>query len=144
VSLTVTDNGGASTTTSRSITVTSGGGGDPDPGTPTLTSGVAQTAYNAPAKGWVYFKVAVPAGAASVRLDLVGPSCGLLSCNPDLDVFGRNGAKPATTVKDCSSETGSNTESCTINSPPAGYTYVGVYTYSGTTYKAFSIRATVT
>jgi PKD repeat protein len=143
VTLTVTDNGGATATTSHSVSVTAAGG-DPDPSTPTLTSGVA-TSGSAPATGaFKYYKVAIPAGASQVKLDLTGPACGLLSCNPDLDLYGRNGAKPTTTTYNCSSATGSNTETCTITSPPAGYVYVGVYKYSGSSSGNFTVKATVT
>jgi subtilisin family serine protease len=142
--LTVTDKAGATATTTRSVTVTApGGGGDPDPATPTLTSGTAKTGSSAAAGGWVYYKVAVPAGKSSVAIALTGPSCGLLSCNPDLDVYGRNGAKPTTTTYGCAAATGSNTESCTLSNPPSGYAYIGVYTYSGSAGKAFTIKATV-
>jgi subtilisin family serine protease len=144
--LTVTDNGGATATTSKSVTVTApagGGGGDPDPATPTLTSGTAKTGSSAAAGGWVYYKVAVPAGAKSVAIALTGPSCGLVGCSPDLDVYGRSGAKPTTATYGCAAATGSNTESCTLSNPTAGYAYVGVYTYSGSAGKAFTIKATV-
>jgi subtilisin family serine protease len=141
--LTVTDNGGATATTSKSVTVTAPAGGDPDPSTPTLTSGTAKSGSSAAAGGWVYYKVAVPAGKTSVAIALTGPSCSLISCNPDLDVYGRSGAKPTTTTYGCSSATGSNTESCTLSNPPSGYAYVGVYTYSGSAGKAFTIKATV-
>jgi PKD repeat protein len=143
VTLTVTDSGGATSTTTRSVTVTAPGG-DPDPATPTLASGVATTGTSAAAGGWKYYKVQVPAGSSSVRLDLTGPACGLLGCNPDLDLYGRNGSKPTTTLSNCSSATGSNTETCTISGPPAGYVYVGVYTYSGNRTGTFSVKATVT
>ena len=143
VTLTVTDNAGATATASKPVTVTAPAGGDPDPATPTLTSGAATTGSSAAAGGFVYYKVAVPAGAKSVAITLTGPSCGLLSCNPDLDVYGRSGAKPTTAAYGCSSATGSNSESCTLTNPASGYAYVGVYTYSGSAGKAFTIKATV-
>ena len=141
VTLTVTDDRGASATTSRTLTV--GSTADPDPATPTLTSGVSRTGTSAAAGGFVYLKIAVPAGASSLRVDLTGPSCGLLGCNPDLDLFLRRGAKPTRTVRDASSETGSNAETVTISSPAADWYYVGVYTYSGSSGASFSVRATV-
>jgi subtilisin family serine protease len=143
VTLTVTDNAGATASTTKAVTVTAAGG-DPDPGTPTLTSGTAATGQSAAAGGFKYYKVLVPSGARQVRLDLTGPACGLLSCNPDLDLFGRAGAKPTTTTFGCSAETGSSTETCTLSSPPAGYVYVGVYTYSGSAGANLTVKATVT
>lgn len=144
VTLTVTDNGGASASTARDVTVTApGGAADPDPGTPTLTSGQAATGTSAAAGQFVYYKVAVPAGAGRVAIALTGPSCGLLGCSPDLDVYGRAGSKPTTAAYGCAAATGSNSESCTVTGPPQGYVYVGVYTYSGPSGKAFTVKATV-
>jgi len=143
VTLTVTDNAGATGTTTRTVTVAAAGG-DPDPSTPTLTSGVAQSGTSAAKGAFKYYKVAVPSGASQAKLDLTGPACGLLGCNPDLDLYGRNGSKPTTTTYNCSAATGSSTETCTISAPPAGYVYIGVYTYSGSATATFSIKATVT
>lgn len=144
VTLTVTDNAGATGSTSQQITVTAPAGSDPDPATPTLTSGVTKSDTSAASGGWKYYKVAVPTSGRTVALSLTGPSCGLLGCSPDLDLFGRNGAKPTLTTKSCSAETGSNNESCTISNAPAGYVYVGVYTYTGSAGATFTIKATVT
>jgi serine protease len=141
VTLTVTDNAGATGTTSKSVTV--GSGGDPDPGTPTLTSGVSKSGTSAASGGFVYYKIAVPAGASKLTIALTGPSCGLLGCSPDLDLFARRAAKPTTTAKDASAETGSSTETVTISNPAADWYYIGVYTYSGSSGKAFSVKATV-
>lgn len=141
VTLTVTDNGGATATTTRSVTVSSGG--DPDPATPTLTSGVAQSDTSGAKGTWKYYKVAVPTAGRTVALTLSGPSCGLLSCPVDVDLYGRNGSKPTTSTYTCSSATGSNSESCTISNAPAGYVYVGVYVYSGSAGQTYSVKATV-
>jgi subtilisin family serine protease len=141
ITLTVTDNGGATATTTRSVTVSSGG--DPDPSTPTLTSGVAKSDTNGAAGSWKYYKVAVPTAGRSVALTLTGPACGLLQCKPDLDLYGRNGAKPTTTTYTCSSAAGTNNESCTITGAPAGWVYVGVYVYSGAAGSSYTVKATV-
>jgi PKD repeat protein len=141
VTLTVTDTAGAKASSTASVTVAATS--DPDPSTPTLTSGVARSGTSAAAGGFVYYKVAVPTGAKSVAISLTGPSCGLLGCNPDLDAYGRSGAKPTTTTYGCAAATGSNSETCTLSAPAAGYAYVGVYTYSGSAGKAFTVKATV-
>jgi serine protease len=141
VTLTVTDNGGATASTTRSVTVSTTG--DPDPSTPTLTSGVAKSDTNGASGSWKYYKVAVPTAGRTVALTLTGPSCGLLSCPADLDLYGRNGSKPTTATYTCSSATGSNNESCTISNAPAGYVYVGVYVYSGSAGQTYSVKATV-
>jgi subtilisin family serine protease len=142
--LTVTDNTGGTGSTSSAVTVTAaGGGGDPDPATPTLTSGTAKSDTNGAAGTWKYYKVAVPTAGRTVALTMTGPSCGLLSCAADLDLYGRNGAKPTTSTYTCASAASATTESCTISGAPAGYVYVGVYVYSGTAGKAYTVKATV-
>jgi vibriolysin len=78
-----------------------------------------------------------------VALTTTGPSCGLLSCVADIDLYGRNSAKPTTSAYTCSATTGSSNESCTITNAPAGYVYVGVYVYSGSAGKAYTVKATV-
>ena len=110
---------------------------------PTSRAASRKSGTSAASGGFVYYKIAVPAGASRLTIDLSGPACGLLSCSPDLDLFARRGAKPTTALKDASSETGSNSESVTINNPAADYYYVGVYTYSGSAGSSFSVTATV-
>ncbi|MCW2543789.1 MAG: Intracellular serine protease, partial [Frankiales bacterium] len=143
VSLTVTDNGGLTASTSKPVTVASGSSSDPDPSTPNLTSGVAKSGTSGASGTWQYYKVAVPSAGRTVALSLTGPACGLLSCPADLDLYGRNGAKPTTATYGCAATTSAATETCTISGAPAGWTYVGVYVYSGTAGKAYSVKATV-
>lgn len=140
VTLTVTDNGGA--TGSKSSTVTVSSGGDPDPATPNLSNGVTKTDTNAAAGGWKYYKILVPSGKTKLKVDLTGPACGLLTCNPDLDLFVRRAAKPTTSTFNCSSESPTSTESCTLTNPAGDWYYIGVYTYSGSSGKTFTIKAT--
>jgi PKD repeat protein len=145
VGLTVTDSGGLTSTTSQSVTVSSGGGGtDPDPSTPNLTNGTASNGTSAATSGtWQYYKVQVPAGTSSLSVDLAtSQSCGVLGCNPDLDLYVRNGAKPTSSAYDCSPQSSSSTENCTISSPAAAWWYVGVYVYSGSTAQPYTIKAT--
>jgi subtilisin family serine protease len=141
VTLTVTDDKGATGTTTRSVTVTSGGTTDPDPSTPTLTSGVAKSATSAGSGGWVYFKIAVPTGRSSLAVTIDGPACGFFSCPADLDLFVRKTTKPTLTARDCSAETGSSDETCSVANPANAYYYIGVYTYSGSA-TSFTVKAT--
>jgi serine protease len=143
VTETVTDNGGASASTSAPVTVTVAGGGDPDPSTPTLTSGLARSDTTGASGSWKYYKISVTAGR-TVALATTGPSCGLLSCPADIDLYGRNGSKPTTATYTCSAATGSSNETCTITNAPAGWVYVGVYVYSGSAGKSYTVKATVT
>jgi len=138
---TVTDNSGASASTSKAVTV--GTTSDPDPATPNLTSGVAKSATSGAKGTWQFYKVNVPAAGKSVALTMTGPSCGLLSCAADLDLYGRNGSKPTTATYNCAAASSATTESCSISGAPAGYTYVGIYVYSGGS-ASYTVKATVT
>jgi subtilisin family serine protease len=141
VTLTVTDNGGATATTSKAVTVSSGG--DPDPSTPTLTNGVARSDTNGAAGTWKYYKIQVPSGRPSLGVTLAGnASCGLLTCNPDLDLYVRKAAKPSTSAYNCSSENTSSNESCSVANPAADWWYVGVYVYGGSASITYTVKAT--
>jgi PKD repeat protein len=145
VTLTVTDNGGATSSTTQAVTVSSTGGGgtDPDPSTPNLTNGAPTTATSGASGTWQYFKIQVPSGKTSLNVQLKATqSCGLLSCNPDLDLYVRNGAKPTTSTYDASPQTGTSNESVSISIPAAAYWYVGVYVYSGSQSLSYSVTAT--
>lgn len=115
---------------------------DPDPNTPNLTNGVARSDTNGAAGTWKYYKVSVPAGRASLKVDLTGASCALLGCDPDLDLYVARGAKPTATSYACRVYTGSSSGTCTISNPAADYWYVGVHVYSGSTSKNYSVKAT--
>jgi PKD repeat protein len=140
VTLTVTDNAGLTATTSQTITVTS----DPDPSTPNLQSGVPAHATSGAKGTWQYWKIQVPSGASQLQVNLASnETCGLLSCNPDLDLYVRQGARPTTGTYDCASLSSTSNESCTITSPAAAWWYVGIYVYSGTKALAYTVTATV-
>ena len=109
-----------------------GPGPDPDPSTPNLTNGVATAGSNGATGTWRYYKIQVPSGAASLSVTLAGtcqPSG--FRCNPDLDLFVRQGARPTTSTFACRSQGSTANEVCTVANPAAGYWYVGVYTFSG-------------
>ena len=140
VSLTVTDNAGATATTSKAVTVSSST--DPDPSTPTLANGVATSDTNGAAGTWKYYKIQVPSGKSSLKVDLTGAACALTGCNPDLDLYVRQGAKPTEAAYGCRHYTGASTGSCTISNPASGWWYVGVHVYSGTQSKSYTVKAT--
>jgi subtilisin family serine protease len=142
VTETVTDNGGATASATSTVSVTVAGGGDPDPATPTLTSGVAKSDTTGASGTWKYYKISVTAGR-TVTLATTGPSCGLLFCTADIDLYGRNGSKPTASSYSCSAATGSSNETCTISNAPAGWVYVGVYLYSGSAGQSYTVKATV-
>jgi hypothetical protein len=140
-SATTTSPSPSPTTASPSPTATTPA--DPDPATPNLTSGTAVTGTSAPAGGFTYYKVNVPAGAASLKVTLKGPNCnGKGGCNPDLDLYGQAGSKPTTSSTTKSATAGSNAETFSV-SPASGYYYVGVYTATGSKTGSFSLTATL-
>jgi subtilisin family serine protease len=141
VSLTVTDNNGATGSTSKSVTVSSGGtspcGADPNTSIPNLTNGVwtAGTAASTTVR-WKDYKICVPSGRPSLRSDLDGTA-------GDLDLYVRYNALPTTFSYHCRSITSTADETCTVTNPSSGWWYVSVYTYnSAGAGTAFSIKAT--
>lgn len=140
VGLTVSDGRGGSASTSQSVTVSSGG--DPDPSTPNLTSGQTVTVTLSGAGNEKFYKISVPAGATQLQVVMSGPSCGLLSCPLDADLYTRYNARPNDTTYDCRPYASGNAETCTHTAPTAGYWYVRVYDYSGS--GSVTIKATVT
>lgn len=146
VTLTVTDNGGATGVASQSVTVTTGGGGDPDPGTPNLASGVQVTTTNGAVGTWKYWKIQVPAGKSSLSVVLDGPNCTNfgLTCQVDLDLYTRQGAKPTSATYACSPQESDADETCTHASPAADWWYVGVYVYGGSASQTYKLKATYT
>lgn len=140
VTLTVTDDDGATDTEAKSVTVSSGG--DPDPSTPNLSNGVAKSDSISGAGTSKYYKIQVPAGKPSLTVVLDGAACGLLGCNPDLDLYVRRGAKPTDSSYDCRPYEGDSDETCTLANPAADWWYVRVKVYSGSASGSYTIRAT--
>lgn len=140
VTLTVTDNGGATAATSQSVTVTSPG--DPDPGATTLTNGVARSATNGATGTWQYYKIQVPAGKTQLQFVLDGQACGLITCNPDLDLYVRQGARPTSSAWSCSPQEGDSDETCTQANPAADWWYAGIYVFGGGSAKTYTLKAT--
>lgn len=137
VTLTVSDGRGGSNSQTKSVTVSTTS--DPDPATPNLTSGTAVSVSIASGQE-KFYKINVPAGKSTLTVEMTGPSCGLLSCSVDADLYTRYNAKPTDTVYACRPYTSGNAETCTHSSPTAGYWYVRVYGYSGS--GTVSIKAT--
>lgn len=128
IGLTVTDNQGATASTSQSVTLTAPS--DPDPSTPNLQSGQAQN-VNLATGGEAFYKIQVPAGASQLVVQMTGPSCGVLGCSFDADLYTRMGARPTDSTYDCRPYQSGSTESCTVASPAAGWYYVRAKAYSG-------------
>lgn len=98
---------------------------------PTLTSGTAVAVpAGTGARGTErLYKIIVPTGATSLSISLSGGT-------GDVDLFIQEGSPPSNTVYDCSSESGGNTENCTITNPTPGTWFVMLYLwdpYAGVT-----------
>jgi subtilisin-like proprotein convertase family protein len=120
VTLTVTDNGGATNSKTQSVTVSGGGGGT------VLQNGVTVTGLAATTGNSVNYTMVVPAGATNLQFVTAGSS-------GDADLYVKFGAAPTDTVYDCRPYTGSSAETCTFATPQAGTYYVRVKAFASFT-----------
>jgi carboxypeptidase T len=119
VSLTVTDNGGATNTKTSSVTVGSTG--------TVLENGVAKTGLSGAASSTITYTMTVPPGASGLTFVMAGGT-------GDADMYVRFGAAPTTSTYDCRPYLSGNNETCTIATAQAGTYYVmlrGYSAYSG-------------
>ncbi|MEJ5208342.1 pre-peptidase C-terminal domain-containing protein [Denitratimonas sp. CY0512] len=116
VTLTVTDNQGASHSKSATVTVAASGGSVLANGVP--VSGISGTASDAQ-----YWTIEVPAGATNLNITMSGGS-------GDADLYVRRGSAPTTSSYDCRPYRAGNNESCTFAAPTAGTWHVMVRGYS--------------
>ena len=117
VTLTVTDNKGATNTKTQDVTVTGGGGGD------LLKPGEPRTGLAAAAGQDVTFRMEVPAGARNLVFTTSGGT-------GDADLYVRAGSAPTDSSYDCRPYTGGNNETCSFATPTAGTYYVRVKAYN--------------
>ncbi|WP_394833778.1 M4 family metallopeptidase [Pendulispora rubella] len=108
----------------------------PLPDATTLTNNTPVTGISGARLSKKYYKITVPAGRTSLKVTTV-PASG--TNDPDADLYVAKDAAPTTTQSGNKSESSTNTETVTINSPAAGTYYILVYGYSdfsGVTLKA--------
>lgn len=117
VTLTVTDDDGATDQATASVTVT-----NPDT-VPVLQNGVAVTNLSAAQGDWLYYKIVVPSGVSSLVMEISGGS-------GDGDLYTRFGEKPDTYTYDCRPYLWGNNETCTVSTPAAGTYYMGIRGYN--------------
>ncbi|MFT3805927.1 M20/M25/M40 family metallo-hydrolase [Arenimonas sp.] len=113
VTLTVTDNSGASNSKTQSVAVT-----DPS-GSTVLTNGVAVTNLSASTGNVLNYTLVVPTGATSLKFELAAGT-------GNADLYVKFGSAPTDTVYDCRPYKATNTETCDIPAPQAGTYYVRV------------------
>ena len=116
VTLTVTDNDGATDTQTNSVTVTAPPAGN------ILQNGVAATGLAASTGNDILYTMSVPAGATNISFSMSGGS-------GDADMYVRFGSAPTDSTYDCRPYVGGNTENCTGSSAGGTY-YVRVKAYS--------------
>lgn len=134
VSLTVTDDDGATDTATQSITVSAGGpppsGCDAGFGDPEIQDGESQS-VSVPSGGWAYRQICVPADATSITVTIDGPGCGLTGCSFDADLHVRDGARASANAYDCRPYASGSDESCTLSVSGEGWFSIGIDAYSG-------------
>lgn len=127
VSLTVTDDDGATGSTTKAVAVSAG--------ITALSKGVAVTGLSGSTGAQRMFSFAVPSGASNLTFNLSGGT-------GDADLYVRFGSQPTTSTYDCRSWASGNTESCSFASPSTGTYYALVHAYS--TYSGAQIVANYT
>ena len=129
VSLSVTDNAGATGSKTQAVTV-----GSSSCGGTVLCNGVAvalpSQATNTTSANYT---LTVAAGKSSVVFTISGGT-------GDADMYVRIGSAPTTSTYNCRPYTSGNTETCTFNAPAAGTYYVNVRAYSA--YSGVSLKGT--
>ncbi|MET9218342.1 collagenase [Streptomyces sp. NPDC088197] len=127
VTLTVTDNGGATNTTSQTVTVGSGGGTAPEctgADVNQLGKNCKRSNLSAPTGDYAYLYLYLPAGTTTLKITSAGGTG-----NADL-YYSSTGW--ATTASYTSKATGSgNAHTLTVTNPTAGYVYVSLYAVQG-------------
>ena len=117
VTLTVTDDDGATDQTSASVTITA-----PDT-VPTLQNGVPTPSLAASQGEWLYYKIVVPAGKSTLSMVISGGT-------GDGDLYTRFGEKPDQSTYDCRPYLWGNNETCTVSNPAPGTYYMGIRGYN--------------
>ncbi len=127
ISLTVTDNKGATGSTSSSVTVSTTGGPTP------ISDGQTLTGLSGSQGAWKYYYVDVPSGATNLVIATTGGT-------GDLDLYTKYNAQPTSSSYDCRPYQSGNAESCTVAAPTAGRYYIGLYAYSAFASASLSVN----
>jgi len=129
VTLTVTDNNGATGSSTQNVSVTA-----PPTGGNVLSNGVTVSGLAASTGADIVYTMDVPAGATSISFNLSGGT-------GDADMYVRFGATPTDTTYDCRPYVAGNNETCTATSTGGTY-YIRVKAYS--TYSGVSLVGSYT
>jgi serine protease len=121
VTLTVTDDDGATNSKTSAVTVSGGGGGN------TLTNGVPVPNLSGASGSQQFWTMAVPAGATNLKFTIAGGT-------GDADMYVKFGSAPTTSSYDCRPYLNGNNETCNITTAQVGTYHVmlrGYTAYSG-------------
>lgn len=139
VRLTATDDDGMSSSSYLTLTVPNAG--DPDPSTPTLANDRTATGRTAPSGQWRYHKIFVLQGRGALQVSVTAVACTLFVCNPDVDVYVRQGRRPDAQSYACRANGLANTEACSVRLPAGGYWYIGIHTAFATSTPVVDVTA---
>lgn len=117
ITLTVTDDDGASSSKTVAVTVVGGVTGG------VLEKGIPATALSGAAGQSLDFTMEVPAGASNLAFAMSGGS-------GDADLYARFGSAPTDSTYDCRPYKSGNAEACNFASPAAGTWHVRIKGYS--------------
>ena len=84
---------------------------------------INETNLSASSGNWNYYTIEVPAGMATLDLNITGGS-------GDADLYVKQGSQVSTSNYDCRPYKWGNEESCSFTNPAAGTWYIGVRAYS--------------
>jgi PKD repeat protein len=115
VTLTVTDNGGATNAITKSVTV--------NVSSNVLQNGVTVSGLSATTGNSLNYTMVVPAGASNLNFVMSGGT-------GDADLYVRFGSAPTDSAYDCRPYLSGNSESCPVSSPSAGTYYVRIKAYT--------------
>ena len=118
VTLTVTDNNGATDTATQSVTVIEAPIANNE-----LLNGVTKTNLSGAKDSQQSFIMNIPAGATNLSFNMSGGS-------GDADLYVRFGSAPTLSTYDCRPYAGGNSESCPISTAQVGTYYVMIVAYS--------------
>ncbi len=118
VTLTVTDNDGATGAVTHSVTVTA-----PPASGSVLSNGVAQTGLSAAYHQQLDFTMVVPTGASNLSFTMTGGT-------GDADLYVKFGNSPTLASYDCRPYKTGNNETCDITNVQAGTYHVMIYAYA--------------
>jgi PKD repeat protein len=127
VTLTVTDNQGATHSTSKSVTVSAASGN-------VLQNGVAKTGLSGATNAEDRYTMVVPANATGLKFEIAGGT-------GDADIYVKFGSAPTTSSYDCRPYKGGNAETCSVTAQ-AGTYHVMVRAYSA--YSGVSLTGSYT